>query len=98
MRGELIRRPGTPLANPRHELYARHRAAGTCKAKAYREAGYKGDRREAHRLEATNADIQSRITELQAEMFETEKLTPEWIKRRLMIEAESAETGSARQE
>ena len=53
------------LANPRHEFFAQEFAKGNSKAEALSRAGYGGSRSCASRL-STNANIRSRVAELQA--------------------------------
>jgi hypothetical protein len=53
------------LTNPRHESFAQELARGHSKAEALSRAGYGGSRSCASRLSA-NANIRSRVAELQA--------------------------------
>ena len=58
------REPGKPLANTRHEIASRERAAGATKDEAYEAAGFQPDRANAHRLFTTNDDVRERVEEL----------------------------------
>jgi hypothetical protein len=53
-----------PLENPQYELMAQALAKGMTKTRAYREAGFTGDRTAASRL-STRVDIKQRVAELQ---------------------------------
>jgi hypothetical protein len=52
------------LENPRHEAFARELAKGKSATEAYEVAGFKPDRKNAHRL-TTNDGVMTRIAELQ---------------------------------
>lgn len=51
------------LKNPKHEKFAQGLAKGLSQEKAYKEAGYNGNRKAASNL-WTNVDIQERVAEL----------------------------------
>lgn len=99
------RKPGEPLANPRHEAYARYRAAGKSKAEAYKLAGGKGDKTAAAHLEngtqpdrspTTTYNLRARIQELLAEGITRAHLTPELVISMLLKEAQHCQTDGAR--
>lgn len=60
------------LKNPKHEKFAQGLARGLSQEKAYKEAGYNGQRQHASRL-ITKDDIQARVAELTEEVAETVK-------------------------
>ena len=65
-----------PLANPRHEAFARALFENKSADEAYALAGYKPHRQNAHRL-ITKDDIRTRLTELQVAAAKASKVTVE---------------------
>jgi hypothetical protein len=57
------------LKNTRHEKFAQELAKGKSATKAYRAAGFKGDRTAASRM-STNVNISKRVAELQGKAAE----------------------------
>ncbi len=65
--------PG-PLKNARHERFAQERAKGKSVDAAYKVAGFKPHRGNAHRL-STNESVNARVAELQGRAAEKAVLT-----------------------
>jgi len=63
---EMERAPGTPLDNPKHELFAQGIAQGLTLGEAYAAAGYVEDRSNAYHLQQTTT-VKDRIEELNAQ-------------------------------
>jgi len=63
-----------PLRNQRHEVFAQQLAGGKTADDAYRLAGYKPDRKNAHRL-TTLDDVMTRIRELQSKGAQKAEIT-----------------------
>src|SRR5271165_2799718 len=62
----MEREPGTPLENPKHEIFAQGIAKGLTLGEAYAAAGYVEDRGNAFRLQQMTT-VKDRIKELTAE-------------------------------
>ena len=73
------------LGNPRHEAFARELAKGKSATEAYEIAGFKPDRKNAHRL-TTNDGVLTRVAELQSRAACRAVVTVE----NLIAEAEAA--------
>ena len=58
------RKPGKPLAKPRHEIAAQQYASGTTEADAYETAGFQPDRGNAARFFTANDAVRERVEEL----------------------------------
>jgi phage terminase small subunit len=70
------------LANPKHEAFCQHRAAGRTLDEAYAEAGYKPSRQHAARL-ATKGNIRERLKEIVADVVDGFEITVEKIAKQL---------------
>ncbi len=84
------RRLTGPLANCRWERFAQELAKGRADDDAYRFAGYRPDRKNAHRL-TTIDDVQRRVAELQERCAIRTELTVASITDRLIKIADEAQ-------
>ena len=70
------------LSNPRHERFAQELAKGKTPEEAYRIAGFKPARQNAHRL-MTNDDVQARVSEIMQRGAERAEVSVERVVREL---------------
>lgn len=83
------------LKNTRQERFAQELAKGRTADEAYAEAGYRPDRKNAHRL-TTNDDVARRVAELQERAAIRTEITVASITERLLsIAAKGEQTNEA---